>query len=90
MIPRYIEAGIKASLAAETNKLVLLLGPRQTGKTTLVRRIMAAYPGKALYLTGDDPSVRARLTDVGIEPLRTTSLCSTRRSASAISASRSS
>lgn len=70
MIPRYIEAGIKASLEAKANKLVLLLGPRQTGKTTLVRRIMAGYPGKTLYLTGDDPSVRARLTDVGIESLR--------------------
>lgn len=51
-------------------KLLLLLGPRQVGKTTLVRQTLSGYPGKTLYLTGDDPSVRTRLTDVGLETLR--------------------
>ena len=37
MIHRYIESALLESASAEPRKLVLLLGPRQTGKTTLVR-----------------------------------------------------
>lgn len=70
MIQRYIEGPMLESLASEHNKLILLLGPRQTGKTTLVRRIMQQTGGKTLYLTGDDPTVRTSLTDIGIEALR--------------------
>lgn len=70
MIPRYIEAAVLESLSVKKNKLVLLLGPRQTGKTTLVRRILEQSGGKNQYLTGDDPAVRNRLTDAGLETLR--------------------
>jgi uncharacterized protein len=70
MIHRYIESALLESASAEPRKLVLLLGPRQTGKTTLVRQIMEQSTDKTLYLTGDDPTVRTRLTDVGIESLR--------------------
>jgi len=70
MINRYIESFFAENLWSDTNKLLLLLGPRQTGKTTLVRKIASQFDGKMLYLTGDDPTVRTRLTDVGIEALR--------------------
>lgn len=70
MINRYIESFFAENLRTDANKLLLLLGPRQTGKTTLVRKIAAAFGGKTLFLTGDDPTVRTRLTDVGIEALR--------------------
>ncbi len=70
MINRYIEQLFAENLRTDTNKLLLLLGPRQTGKTTLVRKILTEFEGKTLYLTGDDPTVRTRLTDVGIEALR--------------------
>jgi len=70
MIPRYIEAAILESASALPRKLILLLGPRQTGKTTLVRKIMSQSADKTLYLTGDDPTVRTRLNDTGIESLR--------------------
>lgn len=70
MINRYIEPYFAENLRAGNNKLLLLLGPRQTGKTTLVRKIATQFEGKTLYLTGDDPTVRTRLTDVGIEALR--------------------
>ncbi|MBX2928100.1 MAG: ATP-binding protein [Saprospiraceae bacterium] len=70
MIHRHIEASVTESLHAENNKLILLLGPRQTGKTTLIEKLMRQFSGKTLYLTGDDPAVRNRLTDVGIEALR--------------------
>ncbi len=36
-------------------KVILLLGPRQVGKTTLARQIMAGYPQQSLWLSGDDP-----------------------------------
>lgn len=68
MIPRYIESQLLHSLGQ--GKLLLILGPRQTGKTTLVRRLAGQFAGKTLYLTGDDPPVRTRLTDIGIESLR--------------------
>lgn len=70
MIPRYIEPVLEENLQGIHRKLLLLLGPRQTGKTTLVRKIAGQFEGKTLYLTGDDPAVRRRLTNVGIEALR--------------------
>ncbi len=70
MISRYIEASIIQQLSSPNPKLILLLGPRQTGKTTLVHRIIRQLNRKTLFLTGDDPTVRRRLTDAGIEVLR--------------------
>jgi predicted AAA+ superfamily ATPase len=70
MIPRYIESEITQILSEPQNKLIILLGPRQTGKTTLVKRFIQQASGKTLYLTGDDPTVRTRFTDIGIEALR--------------------
>jgi uncharacterized protein len=70
MINRYIEPYFAENLRAGNNKLLLLFGPRQTGKTTLIRKIATQFKGKTLYLTGDDPTVRTRLTGVGIEALR--------------------
>lgn len=68
MILRVVEKSLRDYLGK--GKLLIVLGPRQTGKTTLVRRIASETPGKSLYLTGDDPTVRTRLTNVGIESLR--------------------
>ena len=70
MITRYIESFFVENLLAEKSKILMLLGPRQTGKTTLVRKVAAQFKGETLYLTGDDPTVRTRLTNVGIEALR--------------------
>ena len=70
MIPRYIEPFLSENLHLEKRKLLLLLGPRQTGKTTLVKRIAGQFEGKNLYLTGDDPTVRSRFSDAGLEALR--------------------
>ncbi len=46
-----------------------MLGPRQVGKTTLVKKLLESYVGKSLYLTGDDPAVRARLSDAPLDRL---------------------
>ena len=51
-------------------KAILLLGPRQTGKTTLAKSFMAEYSGKALYLNADEPFDRQRLTNASSTQLR--------------------
>lgn len=42
---------------------VVLLGPRQVGKTTLARRISENWPGGALYLDLERPANRRKLDD---------------------------
>ena len=46
-----------------TGSSVVLLGPRQVGKTTLARRIAVARGPKALYLDLERPADRRRLDD---------------------------
>jgi predicted AAA+ superfamily ATPase len=46
---RYLSAPVRADLA---KKLVFLLGPRQVGKTTLAKTLMADYP-RAQYFNWD-------------------------------------
>ncbi|MGB4779410.1 ATP-binding protein [Microbacterium sp.] len=52
-----------ARLAASA--AVVLLGPRQVGKTTLARDIADAWPGGAVYLDLENPAHRRRLADPG-------------------------
>ena len=59
-IPRLLETDLRASLGA--NPVTALLGPRQTGKSTLVRHSLAC-PDKALILDLDLPSDLRKLTD---------------------------
>ena len=54
MIPRHITAPLRESMS--DSPVVFLRGPRQTGKTTLVRTF-AESPGGAQYLTLDDAAV---------------------------------
>jgi predicted AAA+ superfamily ATPase len=61
MIPRMLESVIGSTLDAGS-KIVLLYGPRQAGKTTLVRAILSGRPElRVLTLTGDDPADRREL-----------------------------
>lgn len=58
MIARVITQTIKNQLFK--GKAIILLGPRQVGKTTLIRHILEGK--KYLFLDGDDPLVRTQLT----------------------------
>ena len=60
-ITRFIETTVRERLFAMP--AVVLLGPRQVGKTTLARKIAASWPGTALYLDMERPADRLRLDD---------------------------
>lgn len=53
-----------------SNKVVVILGPRQVGKTTLVKELMAQIGKKSLFLSGDRIEVRQRLQDYSLTGLR--------------------
>jgi uncharacterized protein len=52
-------------------KTVIILGPRQVGKTTLVQKLIQRYDVPTLYLNADLPVVRESFSEVGTEQLRT-------------------
>jgi len=52
-IPRTIASNIKEAIETR-NKIILLYGARQTGKTTLVSKILEDISGKVLYINADE------------------------------------
>lgn len=50
------------------NKAIVVIGPRQVGKTTLIQHFL--QDRKHLFLDADDPTVRALLTNPNTEELR--------------------
>lgn len=53
-IPRSIKSNITERLA-ESNKIIILYGPRQVGKTTLAQDIISDLPGRLLEISADEP-----------------------------------
>lgn len=51
-------------------KAIVVLGPRRVGKTTLLKKIERDIDGKTLFLDGDEPDVRKRLTEPSSSELR--------------------
>lgn len=49
-------------------KAIVLLGPRQVGKTTLIRKCLEGL--EFVFLNGDDPDVRALLSNAGTSRLK--------------------
>lgn len=45
-------------------KAIIIHGPRQSGKTTLVERLTEDYQETALWLNGDEPDVREMLSGI--------------------------
>ena len=60
-IRRIIEKQIGARIGK--GKVILVFGPRQSGKTTLVRMIAASSGLDTLWLSGDEPDTRGLLAE---------------------------
>jgi len=61
MIPRVVESELASRL--QTFAAVVLLGPRQVGKTTLARGLADRWSAGAVYLDLERPADRRRLAD---------------------------
>ncbi len=61
-IPRVLLPTIEQYL--EGGKAVIVIGPRQVGKTTLLEKIATKNEGKLLWLDCDEPDIRQKLTNV--------------------------
>jgi predicted AAA+ superfamily ATPase len=66
-IPRTLKEAIKAKLFR--NKAVIVYGPRQVGKTTLIESILPELQLKTAYLNGDDADVRETLRQPNVKKL---------------------
>src|SRR3989338_337619 len=58
IITRTIEKGVEKHLFK--GQVIIIYGPRQSGKTTLVKKLLDKHGGK--YLSCDDPSIAQKLT----------------------------
>ncbi|WP_285009766.1 ATP-binding protein [Pedobacter faecalis] len=56
MINRVLKATLERKI--DFKKAIVILGPRQVGKTTLITTIASALDKDFLYINGDDPAVR--------------------------------
>lgn len=59
MIQRLLQRNILKRLGQ--NKVIILLGARQVGKTTLLKELKKSIPGKVLSWNADESDIRARL-----------------------------
>jgi len=69
MINREIQPVIEQKLFK--GKAIILTGPRQVGKTTLLKQIASNVNVPSLTLNCDEPEVRSLLTDTNIQKLQT-------------------
>jgi uncharacterized protein len=67
MYSRYLSDRIKNRI--DSGKAIVLIGPRQVGKTTLIESILESKD--YLLLDGDDPKTRTLLTEPNTEQIRT-------------------
>jgi predicted AAA+ superfamily ATPase len=68
MIPRLILPKIQANLYKK--KAIIMLGPRQTGKTTLLQMLEKEINSAALWLDCDETDIRKKLSDTTSTQLR--------------------
>ena len=69
MIERIQEKNIHAWLGR--GKAIIVVGPRQVGKTTLINRITDNLDLRTLWLTGDDPATRTLFENITLARIKT-------------------
>ncbi len=69
MIHRILKQSIESRLWK--GKVILLMGPRQVGKTTLVTDIASMYETETIWLSGDDINDRTRLSAPNLSLIKT-------------------
>jgi len=67
MVQRFLKNTIEKYLFK--NKVIIIYGARQTGKTTLLEQMLEPYRESTLFLNGDDADVRVLLTDLNATKL---------------------
>lgn len=68
MINRFLENILVSRL--HKRKALVIIGPRQVGKTTLLKIIEEKYSNPVLFLDCDEPDIRQKLTNVNSEQLK--------------------
>jgi uncharacterized protein len=70
LIKRYLEPQLQKALKSKLYPAIILFGPRQVGKTTLIKEIIAKTKLKYKFITCDDPDVIRTFKDIGIAGLK--------------------
>ena len=74
MLTMFIERAVQTHMRQHLfqGKVLVVYGPRQSGKTTLMRHIITLYPEKRIkYVSGDDYSIAQALTNASSSTLKT-------------------
>ncbi|MCB0736727.1 MAG: AAA family ATPase, partial [Bacteroidetes bacterium] len=64
------EIGESLSQRMGKGKVIMLIGPRQVGKTTIIRHLLSNYSGNYQEFTGDDSTTRALFSEPKLEILK--------------------
>ncbi|MEI7690079.1 MAG: ATP-binding protein [bacterium] len=65
---RQIQSRIEKSFF--TGRAIIIYGPRQVGKTTLLKNMLESHKDKAIYLNCDEPDIKLALTEKTSTELR--------------------
>lgn len=67
-IKRYLDKKIEKNLVP--GQVVVLLGARRVGKTTLIKDVISRIQGRVSFFNCDDPDVRDKFTNIGLGSLK--------------------
>ncbi len=72
MIPEFIKRDLILLIEerAYQGKAIIILGPRQSGKSTLLKKFIADSEKKSVWLNCDDPAIRNVLEDITLSNLK--------------------
>lgn len=71
MVKRLYEDGLVQRLGEQPNKIIILYGARQVGKTTLAKTVLQALPGRHLFINAEDTDYTDVLSSRSLRRLQT-------------------